>query len=463
MKHQDILDRALRIVRPTARERKILEATAEKALQIVSELASGLPGIVDVSLEGSAAKDTWIRERMEADVFIHFDPSVPREAMEREVVRIGMEAIRRMGGEPMLMYAEHPYVEGTINNVTIDIVACYRVKPPNWISATDRTPYHTRYVRERMTRELRDQVRLLKKFLLSCEAYGAEIKVRGFSGYLSELLILAHGGFYETVMSASKWRPPIVIDLEVHYGSRDEVVEAFQGQSLIVVDPVDRRRNVAAAVSDTRLAEFILASKLFAQKPSLKFFRAREPRTSLGTLRRLIRKRNILFIEFRVGGRIPPDVLWGELRRTEKGVRKALERLGFQVYRSDSWTNLRDCVISLELDSSTLPSYELRRGPPAYMDNSLDFVLKWVRKGVSGPWLDGFRLYVLSERRETRAEKLLRSEIRMGRVSLAKDLHDKVKKARITTSLNNLPRKLLRDPDFQKHLHRFLQHRPNYL
>ena len=463
MRPEEIVKRALRMVKPKEDERRRLEKITEQAHRIVSELSEEVPGILDVSIEGSAAKDTWIRERMEADIFIHFDPKIPREDMEEKVIRIGVEAIKRLGGKPTLMYAEHPYVEGVIRNVTVDIVACYRVEPPNWISATDRTPHHTRYVRERLNSRMKDEVRLLKSFLLSCGAYGAEIKVRGFSGYLSELITLAHGGFLETVKAASMWKPPIVIDIEGSYESKDDILKAFQDSNLIVVDPVDRERNVAAAVSDTKLAEFILASKFFIRSPSLSFFKQRSRRITLTRVRRLMKGRKLLLIFFRVVGEPPPDVLWGELRKTEKGVRKALERIGFKVYRVDSWTNLRDCILTYELNFTELPRYELRKGPPAYLDNSIDFALKWVRKGVSGPWLEGFRLHALSRRRETGVEKLLRREIKLGRVSVARDLQKSMINATITTRLDKLPRRMLRDPGFQSYIHDFLQHRPNYL
>jgi tRNA adenylyltransferase (EC 2.7.7.25) len=44
-------------------------------------------------------------------------------------------------------------------------------------------------------REQKDEVRLLKKFMKGIGVYGAEIKVKGFSGYVAELLVYFYDSF----------------------------------------------------------------------------------------------------------------------------------------------------------------------------------------------------------------------------------------------------------------------------
>lgn len=461
---EGVLRRALKLVKPSPKEEERLREFTRRAVEEVERAASGVEGVLRVSLEGSAAKNTWIKGREEADIFVHFHPSTDKERMEEDIIKIGFEAIKAMGGKPRLMYADHPYVEGVVEGVTVDVVACYDVEPPNWLSATDRTPYHTRYVLGRLREGLEDEVRLLKGFMLGCGVYGAEIKVKGFSGYLAELLTIGYGGFVKVLEDASRWRPPIVLDIEKHYASIEEVVEAFPNQSLIVVDPVDRERNVAAAVSETRLAEFALASRLFLEKPSLKFFRVRRVEASKTRVRRLARGRNLLAIIFGVDGGKPPDVLWGELRRSEEGLKRALQRLGFQVYRSGSWTDEeRRCAIVFELSSTRLPEHVLHKGPPTYLPNAVDFLDKWVRKASAGPWVEGFRLYALRRVGEVRAGALIRREVREGRVAVARGLIDRVKKARIYDTLDSILRAVGKDRGMLRFLAEFLEGRPPFL
>ena len=463
MRIEEITQKALKLVKPSEREEERFRRFIDKAVEEVRKASSDVEGVVEISVEGSAAKNTWIRGREEVDIFVHFDPSVQKDSMEKEIIGVGFRAIKALGGKPRLMYAEHPYVEGVINGYTVDVVACYRVNPPNWLSATDRTPYHTRYVLEKLWRGGEDEVRLLKAFMIGCGVYGAEIKVKGFSGYLTELLTIGYGGFLKTLEAVKEWRPPIILDIEEHYPSSEDILKAFPNQSLVVVDPVDRGRNVAAAVSDTRLAELILASKLFLEKPSLNFFKPKEAKPSLRELRKLMRGRSFLAIFFRIRDERPPDVLWGELKRSEEGVKRGLERLGFHVYRSSSWSDERRCLILLELHSTTLPRTTLHKGPPTYLPTALEFLRKWGKKAAAGPWVDGLRLYALRRVEETRARRLLREEIKAGRIAISHGILEPVKRARIYDDLEKLLKIAGRSREILEFIAWFLRGRPPFL
>ncbi|MEM1655375.1 MAG: CCA tRNA nucleotidyltransferase [Nitrososphaerota archaeon] len=460
---EDVVERARRIVRPTRLEERALRRIVEKALSAARREISGVAGALDVSLEGSAAKNTWIRGRAEADIFIHFDPGISREELEKIIVDLGSRIVESLGGEPMIMYADHPYVEGIVNGVTVDVVACYRVEPPNWMSATDRTPYHTRYVLSKLKPDQEDEVRLLKGFMKACGVYGAEIKIEGFSGYLTELLILYYGDFLSAVREISCWKPPIVIDLERYYESEERALEAFPDSPLIVVDPVDRSRNAAAAVSLTRLSELILASRIFLKKPSIRFFKPIDPAPRIKELKGLIRDRSILYVSFKLDSPRPRDVLWGELKRSEQGIRRSLESLGFTVYRSGSWTDeRRECLMIFELDGVELPRHHLHKGPPVYLRSADEFLEKWSRAAV-GPWIEGDRLYVLRRREETAAHRLLRERVRSGQVSISKGLVEPIKRSRISADARSLLKLASRNDDLRRFLAEFLAARPPFL
>ncbi|MEM1727089.1 MAG: CCA tRNA nucleotidyltransferase [Nitrososphaerota archaeon] len=463
MSMEDVVERARRIVRPTRLEERALRRIVEKALSAARREISGVAGALDVSLEGSAAKNTWIRGRAEADIFIHFDPGISREELEKIIVDLGSRIVESLGGEPMIMYADHPYVEGIVNGVTVDVVACYRVEPPNWMSATDRTPYHTRYVLSKLKPDQEDEVRLLKGFMKACGVYGAEIKIEGFSGYLTELLILYYGDFLSAVREISCWKPPIVIDLERYYESEERALEAFPDSPLIVVDPVDRSRNAAAAVSLTRLSELILASRIFLKKPSIRFFKPIDPAPRIKELKGLIRDRSILYVSFKLDSPRPRDVLWGELKRSEQGIRRSLESLGFTVYRSGSWTDeRRECLMIFELDGVELPRHHLHKGPPVYLRSADEFLEKWSRAAV-GPWIEGDRLYVLRRREETAAHRLLRERVRSGQVSISKGLVEPIKRSRISADARSLLKLASRNDDLRRFLAEFLAARPPFL
>lgn len=463
MRLEDVLAEALRIVKPTQANESLLKNVIDEIMEILKDEISGIDGILGISLEGSAAKNTWVKGREEADIFIHFDKNIPKDEMEKKMIEIGFRAIEKAGGKPRLMYADHPYVEGMIDGVTVDVVACYDVEPPNWLSATDRTPYHTRYIIKRLKPGQEDQVRLLKGFMIGCGVYGAEIKVRGFSGYLTELLILNYGNFMNAVKNAANWKPPIVIDLEGYYRSAEEPLEMFRNQPLIVIDPVDMGRNVASAVSSTKLSEFILASKLFISNPSSKFFKPRIERPVTKDLRSLSAERDLLYILFRLEVEKPPDVLWGELKKSEEGIRRALERLGFKVYRSGSWTDeTTSCLLIFELDTLKLPRFTIHKGPPVYLKTAEDFIGKWSGKAI-GPWVQGDRLYVLKRRDEVDAAKLLKQELDLDRVAIAKGLAALMRNAEIEYGVNRLIEHAADNQSMLSFINSFLEAKPPFI
>jgi tRNA nucleotidyltransferase (CCA-adding enzyme) len=178
----------LKKITPTREDRVRIEALAEELEQKVASSCAehGVKAIVRV--EGSVAKDTWLREEPEVDIFMRLPATVSRGVLNKVSLEIARKATK--GSRQVERFAEHPYLEAFVEGVRVNIVPCYNVKRGEWLSATDRTPFHTDYVRNRLNKSLRDEVRLLKKFMQGIGVYGAEIKIGGFSGYLCELLIL---------------------------------------------------------------------------------------------------------------------------------------------------------------------------------------------------------------------------------------------------------------------------------
>ena len=165
----------------------------------------------NIDLEGSVAKDTWLREDPDIDIFIRLPFVVPRKDLSQIILKIAKKATK--DSKHVERYAEHPYLETFIDNIRVNIVPCYQVDNGNWKSATDRTPYHTKYVNKHLSPELRSEVRLLKKFFKGIDVYGAEIKTGGFSGYLCELLILHYKSFTKTIEAFSRYKTTIIVSL----------------------------------------------------------------------------------------------------------------------------------------------------------------------------------------------------------------------------------------------------------
>lgn len=391
--------------------------TEELRVKLVSE-AERSRLLVEVRLDGSVAKDTWLRGDADIDIFLRVPVSLTRADLEKRCLGVARRALK---GYPIIeRFAEHPYVETQAEGVRVNVVPCYDVARGEWRSATDRTPFHTDYVISQLDSSQRKEVRLLKAFLKAIGVYGADVKVSGFSGMLCETLIMYYSSFIRTLEHARSWKTPTTIDLEGYYTGREgEMLDLFEGP-LIVIDPVDRGRNLGASISRRRFWEFVAASRAFSTNPKKSFFMPRKP-APLSTARfhHQMQRRgwNLIAIEL---GRIDAvvDVLWSQLYKTEKSLRNLLKQEGFNMIRSASWSNEKDRnVILFELESLTLPPIRKHIGPHVGLSQaSQSFLQKHLNedRNVSGPWVDEDRWAVDQPRENRSAVELIRSRIRDG-------------------------------------------------
>jgi tRNA nucleotidyltransferase (CCA-adding enzyme) len=407
---------------------KILPSEAEKArmLALAADLErktmaalmeNGLSGVVRV--EGSVAKDTWLVEEPDIDVFIRLPPSIPRSELGDVALRIARKATE--GSRQIERFAEHPYLEAFVDDTRVNIVPCYASKPGEWLSATDRTPYHTDYINKHLAKAQRNEVRLLKKFMKGIGVYGAEIKIGGFSGYLCELLILHCGSFEKTLQTFAAHIPRRVLGIEGYYANRQRELELLFPEPLVIIDPVDKARNVASAVQPQNLHLFVAASRAFLKAPSEEFFYP--PKTvplAAEALKQKLENRGsaLVFVVFRKVEAVP-DVLWGQLHRTRRSLRKQLELADFKVLRDAAWSGetAEFAAFVFELEQRRLPLARKHLGPPLEREKECEsFLAKYTcsPEVVAGPYVEEGRWVVQVKRKFSGAAALLKEKLRKG-------------------------------------------------
>lgn len=412
--HEEILKK----ITPTPAERAKVTALA-KELQRKIALACEEQGVkAAVRVEGSVAKDTWLRGEPEIDVFMRLPTKIPRKSLGEISLRIARKATE--GAKQVERFAEHPYLEAFIDSVRLNIVPCYDVKRGEWLSATDRTPFHTDYVKKRLNKTLRDEIRLLKKFLKGVDAYGAEIKTGGFSGYLCELLIVHHNSFIETLRAFADYTQRVAIDIEGYYAEREKELECLFPEPLVVVDPVDKARNVASAVKPQKLYTLVAAARAFLKTPNARFFYPPKINAlSAKALESKLENRGVSFI-FLTLGRIDvvPDVLWGQLYKTKRALRKLAELNDFKVLRDVVWSDETTLsVFVFELERHVLPDVKKHFGPPLKREKECEnFLTKYATNDsvVSGPYVEAGRWMVELRRSFTDFIVLLREKLSGG-------------------------------------------------
>jgi tRNA nucleotidyltransferase (CCA-adding enzyme) len=412
--HEEILKK----ITPTQADRAKITALAKELQQKVLHACKQQGVNATVRVEGSVAKDTWLREEPEIDIFMRLPTTIPRRDLGEISLKIARKATK--GGRQVERFAEHPYLEAFLNDVRLNIVPCYDVASGEWQSATDRTPFHTDYVKKRLTENLRGEVRLLKKFLKGINAYGAEIKTGGFSGYLCELLIIHHKSFTDTLRAFAGYTHRTAIDIEGYYANREKELKLLFPETLVIVDPVDKGRNVASAVQPQKLYTLVAAARAYLKTPSKTFFYPPKIKTlTAEALQSKIDNRGASLIFLTLGGiEAVPDVLWGQLYKTQRALRKLAELNDFKVLRDAVWSDEKTLSLFIfELEQRELPRVKKHIGPPFTREKECEkFLSKYAsNKGVvSGPYIEDGRWVVELQRRFTDVTELLREKLQDG-------------------------------------------------
>mgnify|MGYP000238091452 FL=1 len=415
-----ILAEILEDVSPSEDERESLreayETVRERALEELKD--EGVEG--SVTLVGSAARDTWLSGDRDIDVFLLLPTELDREEFER----IGLDVGRAVFPDGTVEYAEHPYVQGEETGYDVDIVPCYDLDTPDELrSAVDRTPFHNEYVR-RVADEhegFGDEVRLLKAFARGAGVYGSDLRTRGFSGYLCELLVHHYGDFLSVVEAGADWNEGTKIDIEGH-GEKE-----FD-DPLVVIDPTDPSRNVASVVSQDAFARFVDAARGWLDTPDEKFFfpEGTKPMES-DTFADLLEGRGtrLVAVVFEAPD-VVEDQLYPQLRKTRKSLVKELEDRGFDILRSDAFAD-KNAVILVEANVGVQSNVEKHIGPPVHVrEHATAFVEKYDDANVVGPYIENGRYVVERGREHTTVEGFVRSDAFFG-IGTGKHIETKMK------------------------------------
>jgi len=284
---------------------------------------------------------------------------------------------------PRLLYAEHPYV--TVDYVAenykikIDIVLFFDVDLDfinNYgpVTAVDRSPWHGRFIKNNLTEEQKNEVRLLKQFFKANHCYGDRSAVGkvGFIGYSAELLIYHYQSLQNLLSNFSllKDNPS-----DFHNRSINDLrkIQHFQNDFLIISDPIDKNRNVASAISEKAYKYCNQRIKEFLNNPNKKFFSIEKiPEIKISTIERSLVD-NIFIVELKnenteIHYTINRDKLYSIGDRVKVNGEKEFshaERFGkieFEVYFE---ADHEDYNIAIFCENPEIEKSYLRRGPPS--------------------------------------------------------------------------------------------------
>ena len=426
---EDIERQVLEKTTPSPKERKELENVIKELKEVVRKEIEKSKLPISVELVGSTAKDTYLRNNLDIDLFLLF----PRNSSEEELKKNGLSIGRSILENREECFAEHPYIRGDFKGYKTEIVPCYKIESASQkLSAVDRTPLHTKYVKEHLLESQKKEVRLLKQFLRGIGCYGAEAEVEGFSGYLCEILILKYSTFQNLILNSQNWQHGKKSSLsKVEFPDFDT--------PLIFIDPVDSERNVSSALSKEKFDLFVKACKEYIKKPQITFFFTNEikpwPNDKIGK-----ETEKLDFIGLKIE---KPDIisenLYPQVRKAVRSIKDLCERCDFTILDSRFCINDNAIYIILRPEKRKLSKTMIHMGPPIKLkENADDFIKKWTNnpKTIKKPFEKDKRLYVEIEREYTDIKDLLKEQVK--NLSLGKHIDVIVQKDFTILDLNDL-------------------------
>ena len=367
-----IARQARKIAIPSARQVTKINKNANEAFKLVSNECNEYDKVVSIQFGGSYAKGTWTPGKIDVDIFVKLKKSVSEKKFSNLGKKIGFNALKKY--KPYIRYSEHPFVEALVNGTLVNVVPCYDVKQGEWKSATDRSTFHTEFMNEKLSGQMKDDIRILKCFLNINEMYGAEIAKQGFSGYVCEVLVYYLGSFENVLKKMTKLQKNEMIG---------ESPRKFESP-MVIIDPIDMNRNLGAAISMDNVTNFILVARNFLKKNSISYFKEKmRTEKSFNEL-----NANMLFVHFKYKKR-SDDIIYGQIKRATTSIESQLNKEGFNVLRTDTlaYDDNQASLIFL-LQSLTINRQEVRTGPEVFLS---DFSSKFIHansKKSKLMWID---------------------------------------------------------------------------
>lgn len=292
-----IKEQVLKRVKPTRSEvDRVREVTSHVKASLQAVLENGAVPIDFIEPQGSTGlKQTQLAGDSDVDLFIGLNPGLldqykdmPKKQIKEQlkalftklIIDVLMPAIKESLHPQSITfsYAEHPYFSFSYGQTKFDIVFCFNltsdfIEREDIVTAMDRTPLHSKFVRDNLSDAQKDDVRLLKTFFKACYVYGDKSAPgsMGFIGYGVEILVHFFGTLENVMVNV-----PLLHGqpIDVFGREKDTLLSTlrFANDFIIIIDPTDRNRNVGASMDQRCFTHAVHEIAEFLKEPSRNFF-----------------------------------------------------------------------------------------------------------------------------------------------------------------------------------------------
>ncbi len=267
MRYQPILQSVLKEIVPSPDERAKLLGKVNEFIDTLNKELKRVRVQAKAVLGGSYAKDTWLSGDYDVDVFVRFG----LKHKEQNLSDLLERALKKWRHERIHGSRDYFWVRDGIKYEIIPVLDIRKSEQAENI--TDFSPWHVAWVNKN-GKNLKNDIRLVKKFCKGASCYGAESYIRGFSGHVVDILTIYYKGFIPLLKAATQWKPKVVLDYyKVYKGKALMMLNKSKIEGpLVLIDPVQPERNSAAALTVENLEKFVAAAKKFLKKPGKESF-----------------------------------------------------------------------------------------------------------------------------------------------------------------------------------------------
>jgi tRNA nucleotidyltransferase (CCA-adding enzyme) len=364
--------------------------------------------VANLFVGGSVGKGTCLPGIHDIDYFMRFDLKKYGEENLSEVCEGVLSGIFK---DVLRLKGSRDYFRVKIDEYEIEIIPVLYIKRINQAkNLTDQSPFHVNWIKKKVKskKNLDFDMRLAKQFLRASNVYGAESWIGGFSGHVTEILVVYYGGFENFLKAMLKWKDKTIIDVEKVYKGKDilDILDdAKTVGPLIVVDPVDKDRNAAAALGLDKFELLRSKSEKFLKKPHKKFFSELE--TTVDDIKKMGKSNCVLI------WKSPPedekmDVSGAKMVKYAVHISRMFKDEEFIVLDSGMyWNKHDDGLVWVIVDKKDLSKKQLIKGPQTFgmQTHIMAFKKKYSRRKN---WREGYHYYAEIPRKYTKVDQILR-------------------------------------------------------
>ncbi|MBW2984628.1 CCA tRNA nucleotidyltransferase [Candidatus Woesearchaeota archaeon] len=360
-------------------------------------------------LGGSGAKGTWLKQANDADIFVCFKYSKYKDESE-QLSGILEKKLKSIFPRIIRLHGSRDYFQIKKGNFTFEIIPILNIKDAKQAkNITDISPLHAKWVLANANKTLRDEIRLTKQFCKANNAYGAESYIRGFSGYICEVLTTHYGSFLKLARAASKWPDKVIIDIKRYYKGKDVMHELNKSKTyspLILIDPVQKDRNAAAALSEEKFDNFRAACKKFLKKPSKELFKEKE--ITINELKNKAKNKRLIILKIKTIKR-KEDIAGAKLVKAFEYLTARLLKNDFKIMEKGwQWNKGLDAMIFFIVDKKPLSKIKIHEGPASKQK----FHVKRFKAKHKNTFTKGKRVYARVKREFIKPEDLIKKLIK---------------------------------------------------